>query len=268
MKKVISILSLIFLISIGFVGCGSSSSTTSNGKLLAKEDYGKMYTDPTAYKGYEVDFYCEIFGNIQKDNNGTYFQAWGDPDKSERNTFIKSTDSKLNVTTNDIIHVVGIVEGSYTGENAFGAKITAPSIIASKVEKTDYKTAFLPAVKTIDVNKEVNQNGYVINVSKVELAEKETRVYMKVTNNSQKNINFYSFNSKITQGSKQFDEQTNYKTDYPDLQSNIMPGISTEGIIAYQPVDINGDTIKLNFEGNSNDYMLKFDSFVFEISLK
>lgn len=254
-----------------FVGCGNSSSVSTKNdtqKQLEKEDYEKMYSDPDKYKDYKVDFYCQIFNDVERDDKGTYLQAWVDPDNNAKNTLIKISDSKLDVKKDDIIHVVGIVEKSFKGKNAFGGEITAPVINASTIEKADYAEAFSPAIKTVDINKEIDQNGYVIRVSKVELAEQETRVYMKITNNSQDKINFYTFNSKATQGTKQFDEKDNYKANYAKLQSDILPGVSTEGILVLQPMDPNGDSIQLLLNGSSDNYKVKINPFTFEIELK
>jgi hypothetical protein len=262
---------LLLCIIFTFLGCGNSNQVSTKEvaqKLLEKEDYEKMYSDPDKYKNYTVDFYCQVFADVQKDDKGTYLQAWANPDQNTKNTLIKINDPQLDVKKDDIIHVTGTVEKAYKGKNAFGAEITAPLINASKIEKSDYAQAFSPAIKAIDVNKEIDQNGYVIKVSKVELAQQETRVYLKITNNSQNKINFYTFNSNATQGNKQFDNKDNFKANYPKLQSNILPGVSTEGILVLQPMDPNGDTIKLLLNGSSDNYKIKINPFVFEIALK
>lgn len=269
--KRINLALLLLCIIFSFLGCGNSNQVSTKQetqKQLEKEDYDKMYSDPDKYKGYKVDFYCQIFSNVEKDDKGTYIQAWADPDNNAKNTLIKISDPQLDVKKDDIIHVTGIVEKTYKGKNAFGAEITAPLINASKIEKADYAEAFLPAIKTIDVNKDIDQNGYVIKVSKVELAQQETRVYLKITNNSKDKINFYTFNSKATQGNKQFDKKDNYKAKYAELQSNILPGVSTEGILVLQPMDPNGDSINLILNGSSDNYKVKMNPFTFEIPLK
>lgn len=65
------------------------------------------------------------------------------------------------------------------------------------VEKATYIEAFAPTLKTINVNKEINQNGYVAKITKVEFAEKETRSYLSITNNTRENISLYKYNSKL-----------------------------------------------------------------------
>ncbi|HDX9580272.1 TPA: hypothetical protein ROX88_003905 [Bacillus pseudomycoides] len=64
------------------------------------------------------------------------------------------------------------------GENMVGGKITAPVVKAKSATKAEYKDAFSPTKKAIDVNQKVSQNGYDITVNKIEIADEETRVYV------------------------------------------------------------------------------------------
>lgn len=275
------IFSLITASFISLIGCNSSqsNSTSASGdkttqesktaKKLSKEEIDQIYTSPEKYKGYEVDIYAKIFTDVERDEKGTYIQAFADPKNSAKNTLIAIKDSKLDVKNGDVVHVVGVIDKKYEGQNAFGAKLTAPVIVASKIEKTDYATAFLPAIKTIEVNKEQNQSGYIIKINKVELAKEETRVYLTVTNKMEnKKINFYSFNTKIVQGSKQLKEQSNFEANYPRMESELLPGVSENGLIALNPTDPNGDNLKIVLEGTCEDYNVEIKPFTFEIPLK
>ncbi|MBO8157856.1 MAG: hypothetical protein H0Z32_15640 [Bacillaceae bacterium] len=89
------------------------------------------------------------------------------------------------------------MEDVFEGENAFGAVLTALLTLADTIEKTDYQTAFASAKKTIDLKEKQNQHGYRLTVQKIELADEETRVYVKVTNDTSDKNSFYSFNTRI-----------------------------------------------------------------------
>lgn len=168
----------------------------------------------------------------------------------------------------DIIHVIGAVEKEFVGENGFGAEIKAPLILASKIERTDYATAFAPAIKTIQVNKEINQNGYILKLSKVEVAEKETRLFININNTTKEKISFYSFDANITQGNKQFKELSNYDEVVPEIDSDILPGITQDGVLIFDPVQADGENLKIIFKGGSDNYELKFNPFSFNAILK
>lgn len=273
-RVVISVLIGIIVSYNMFSGDSSTAQSTSTStqtsievkKALTKTEFEQMYSDPNKFKGHTVDFYAKIFVQPEKDNNGTYLQAYADPEHSEKNTLISINDSTLDVKTDDIIHVVGTVRKKFSGENAFGAEMVAPIIDAQKVEKADYATAFAPTLKSIDVNKEQDQKGYTLKVNKIELAENETRVYVSITNNSKNKISFYDFNSKLVQNGKQFELKDNYEANYPKLQSELLPGVNTEGIILFPAVDIKSGNLKLVLEGSSENYDITINPFTYDIT--
>jgi hypothetical protein len=178
-----------------------------------------------------------------------------------------SNDPDLDVASEDIIHVKGVVKDIFEGENAFGAQLTAPAIVAESIEKADYQTAFAPAKETIDLNEEKNQHGYKLEVQKVEIADKETRVYVKVKNETGDKISFYSFNAKLIAGGKQLEEEMNYDANYPEVQSDILPGVEAEGIIVFPALPEGTNAFQLYFEGSSENWELDFEPFVFDITL-
>lgn len=268
-----SLISMLVLILLVFIsGCGTSnkevSNSNTNTKPLNNDEFKQMFSDPDKFKGRNVDFYAKIFIEPEKDDKGTYIQAYADPKNSEENTLIQIADPKLDVKNGDIIHVIGKVEKKYIGKNAFGAELTAPLMIASKIEKTDYATAFDPAIKTITVNKEINQNGYVIKLNKVEFGKEDTRVYLTIINNSKNTIHFNSYNSKATQGNKQFDADSDFDNNYPELKTDILAGIKEDGVVLFKAMDVNGPTTKFIFDGSSDNYEIEFNPFTFEVNIK
>lgn len=52
-------------------------------------------------------------------------------------------------------------------------------ILAKVVEKSDYATAFVPAIKVIEVNQEINQHGYSMILERVEVTETENTCLFK-----------------------------------------------------------------------------------------
>ncbi|HKK95220.1 MAG TPA: hypothetical protein VJ916_02690 [Anaerovoracaceae bacterium] len=161
-----------------------------------------------------------------------------------------------------------MVKGAEKAENAFGAELILPLINASKVEVVDYSTAFSPALKTIEVNEEQNQSGYKLTLIKVEIAKNETRAFLKIENASDDILSFYSFNSVLTQESNQIEQEDNWGADYPEISSEIQPGIIQEGIVTFGAVDLDGEELNIIFEGHSDDYYLDFTPFKFKVSIK
>ncbi|WP_228460314.1 DUF4352 domain-containing protein [Cytobacillus dafuensis] len=279
MKKVIMIF-ILFILSTFVTACSSDSTSSSSGnseikdtkkqeakesgKLLTHDEFIKMLSDPKKHKGSKVEFYAKVFVEPEKDEDGTYLQAYAD-NNSDRNIIIGIGDPNLDVATEDVIFVSGTVEDLFEGENLMGGTVTAPVIKADKIEMTDYATAFAPAIKTVDVNKEINQHDYILKLNKVEIADSETRLYITITNNSKDNISFYSFNSKMVVGNQQFEPEDNYEANYPEIQSDILSGVTSEGIIRFPAIPESGE-LRILLEGSSENWDLDFTPFEFQIN--
>lgn len=274
MKK-IWLLTTLLILSVFLAACSneeasgkkedsSKQSEKESGKLLTHDEFVKMFADPKKHKGSKVEFYAKVFVEPEKDEDGTYLQAYAD-NNTDRNIIIGIGDPNLDIASEDIIFVSGTVEDVFEGENLMGGTVTAPAIKADKIEKTDYATAFAPAIKTVEVNSELNQHDFVMKLNKIELAKNETRLYVTITNNSQDNISFYSFNAKIVAGSQQFEPEDNYEANYQEIQSDILPGVTSEGIIRFPALPESGDA-RILLEGSSENWELDFTPFEFQIN--
>ncbi|KAF1677802.1 zinc ribbon domain-containing protein [Bacillus sp. SKDU12] len=269
--KIITFILAIVIIFIIFANIGndtdSQASTSSDSKKSAKTvqkaDIEKLYTNADQFKNYKVDLYVKVF-DVEQDDNGTYLQGYNNPEKLSKNTIIMSDDSNLDIKDDDIIHVVGTVKDKFDGENALGGSVSAPRIVADSIEKSDYATAFAPAQKTINVNKTQNQHGFALTLQKVELAEKETRLYVNIENKSKDEINFYKFNAKITADNKQIEPKSDL-SEYPKIQSEILPGVKTEGVIAFPKIE--SKTANIILDGSSENYDITINPFTFEVNL-
>ena len=263
---------LVLVISLLFLtGCGGSSSTSSdsslsNTKVLSKAEFDQLYSDSIKFQGRRVDFFARIFVEPVKDNKGTYIKAYADDDHSKV-TIIGINDPQLGVKNGDIINVTGVV-GKFEGEKSFVKELKAPSIIASEIEKSDYSPAFAPAIKTSLVNKEINQNGYILKLNKVEFAEKETRVFININNSTKDKIKFDNLNANITQGNNQIKKLSNPNEKVAEINSYILPGEVQNGVLIFDPVQVNGEKLIIMFKGDSDNMNVHFTTFIFDIVLK
>ncbi|HVI39310.1 MAG TPA: hypothetical protein VM577_01505, partial [Anaerovoracaceae bacterium] len=221
MKKLIPIIVLIlFCTNISLTSCGSnqasdnadqtvSETNNSNAIPLSDIEIQQMYSDPDAFEGREVTLTGVVFAQVERDDEAVYFQMNQDIENYDNNTVVAYQDPGFELSDGDYVRLTGIVKGAFEGENAFGGTVTAPQILADKCEVVDYKEAVVPTVKEITVDQTHDQYGYLVTVEKVELAEKETRVYVNVTNNGGSNFSLYGFNCNLLQDSSQYDYQTN-----------------------------------------------------------
>lgn len=224
-----------------------------------------LYTSPENFKNHYVDIIGKVFNTPEYADGVVSFQMWGDIENSDNNTIVYVNDDEFKVKDGDYIKIVGLVGDVFKGKNAFGADMSAPTLTAKEYKVISYTEAVMPALKEVNVNQTQTQLGYSVTVEKVEFAEKETRVYVKVENNGSAKFNLYSFNSKIVQNSKQFEEQDNWDANYPEIQTDLLVGNTTEGVIAFPALE--QSAFKILFDCSSDNYDEDLEEFVFDISL-
>lgn len=254
---------------VGTNKTGSSDATESeaNYDFLTEEEIRQMYSNPEKYKQRLVELSGKVFGNIEYAELGVYFQIYADPVNSDRNTLVCCADKNISIKEGDYVKFKGAVKGAQEGETMIGAKITLPLILTAGVEMLSYQDAVAPTINTITLeNGTQSQLGYAVTVQKIELAETETRVYVKVENNGSDKFNLYSFNSKLVQNGKQFEEQRNVSADYPSVQTDLVVGVSTEGIICFPSIE--NTNFQLIFEGRSENYSEDFEPYTFDIPVE
>lgn len=224
-------------------------------------NYAVLVSDPDAHKGAPVEIVGRVFGEVEKDGSGTYFQMFASPKNSEWNTIVMYSGDAA-IASDDFVRVIGECDGAFKGENAFGAEVTAVKVVAKSVEKVDATAAGAPPTKTVKVGTSADQHGLVVTIDKVEFTSDDTRVYVTVKNGTKDKASFYSFNAKAVQGSTQSDAES--FTDYPEVQSELLPGISSSGVIAFGPLE-ESQPVKFYFEGQSDNWDLDFKPYQFTI---
>ena len=279
MKKVALITSAaLFLFFIAGCSSGPTSSNSSSTEPSATPDpvvrepltdaeVKKMYSSPDEYKGAFVNLSGVVFSNVEYDENGVYFQMWGDPENSNLNTVVGYPDPNFELESGQYVKLTGIVSGEFVGTNAFGGQISAAMIAADSLEISNYQDVVAPTLATASATvPTVEQLGYSVTVHKAELAENETRLYISATNNGSSEFSVYTFNMIIVQNGRQYEEEYNFSADYPELQTNILPGVTTEGVVTFPPME--NAPFQLIIEGRSGNWDEDLENYVFDISFQ
>ena len=245
----------------------SESASSEAPSELTETEIDQLYTDPGAFKGRRVTLTGRVFQNPEKDRNVMYFQIFTDIENSDRNTVIAYQSDEALVAVDDYVRVTGVVQGEDRGYNAFGGIISAPRVLADSIEIVSYAEAAAPSLKTVELSGVTqDQYGYSITVHKVEFAEKETRVYVSVQNNGSSSFSVYSFNTKIVQDGKQYEEKMNFYADYPEIQTDLQPGVTTQGVIAFPAM--NQSDFQIIFEGYSDNWDESIEDYTFNITVQ
>ncbi len=230
---------------------------------LKGDEIKTLYTTPENLKNHYVELTGIVFTAPEYSDDGVCVQMMSDIKNHDNNTIVYIHDKDFKVNEDDYLHIVGRVDDKFTGKNALGGEVTAPVITAREYEIYSYIDALAPTLKTVDVNQTQTQLGYSVTVQKVEYAENETRVYFKVDNQGSDKFSVYSFNTKLTQNGKQYEEQDNWDAKYPEIQTDLLVGNSSEGIIAFPP--ISDGAFSLIIEGSSDNWKETLSPYVFNI---
>lgn len=243
-------------------GCSIKQGAESkNIERFEQSNWAKLDSDPDAHKGAQVEIIGKVFMPPDKTDKGAFWQMWANTKDSKYNTLVAYSNPDFTIKNGDFVRVTGVVRGKHTGENAFGAKVTALIIDADSATVMDALAVASPAKYTASVNQSQKQHDLTVSIEKIEFAEDETRVFLKINNASKNKGSFFSHGTKIQQGKKQFDSV--YKSDYPQAQSEILPGVETAGVISF-PVMAKEQT-KLILEARTDNYYLNFKPYIFDI---
>ncbi|MEN6348944.1 MAG: hypothetical protein ABFD08_06020 [Syntrophomonas sp.] len=260
---------LLLLCVLVLAGCGNSTRTsdvTNNSLVFTNTNWAELSANPDNFKGASVNVMGKIFIAPEKDSKGTYFQMYANPKDNAFNTIVSIADPGLNLKNGDFVSVIGKVKGKFSGENAFGAKLTIPAVIAESVKIIDGKEILAPTILKIDPNQSINQNNLIIILNSIEFAKEETRLFITIQNGTSSKASFYSFNAKAIQNGTQFEDQPKYDSNYPKVQSEILPNITSNGIVVLAPMNINEKAAQFYLEGRTDNYRLNFSPYVFNVS--
>lgn len=264
---------IIFLFSILIPGTDTSNNDSNTNDVqkevqieyVDESELKLIYTDTDKYEGKHVKMYLQLLDNAEYDDSSVYFQGFADIENSTLNTLIQYDDPTLELVGSDYVYVDGVIVGSYSGENAFGGKVTAVKVLADHIEKVNYIDAVAPTIKEFSDIEPQEQHGCSVTIDKIEIAKTETRVYVTVSNTSENAVSIFDYDAKLIQDGKQYETTANYDADYETLPSNIMGGVTASGIITFDKIAENS-SFEIIIGAYSDNYSLDFEDFKFTIN--
>lgn len=235
-----------------------------NAQYITEDELKTAYSNPDKYKGKYAVIKGRIFSTPEMDDNYVYFQMFNDVENSENNTIIRALKPDFELKDGDYVIVDGEIKGTYEYDNMFGGTMYALQLSAISVQKADYITVVSPTIDTIEVNQQQEQYGYFIEVEKIEFSPIETRVYVTVSNAGLSEFYFMGHSVKAIQNGTQYEQQYNYTAQYDEVQTEILSGVETKGIILFPVMDSNAP-IELYFEGYSDNWEENIEQYIFNI---
>ena len=230
-------------------------------ETFTKDNYAELASNPDAHEGANVDVTGKLLGAPESGGGETAFQMFADPANSEWSTIVHYDDD-VDLNPDEYVRVTGSVLGSFEGENAFGASMTATEVQADLVEVVDAGEALDPAQKTVQAEQKQGEQGFTITLQKLEFGEDTTRAYVSLYNETGVPASFYAFNSRIIQGSSQIEPTDSYEYAELEPQSDVSPGVRSQGVVTFDAVDPDRP-FEMYFEWSSEDYSVTANPIAF-----
>jgi hypothetical protein len=242
---------LIFLISV---------SQYADAQILTDHNFTIYYNDPNSHIGQYTILTGKIFNILPSSEGYNGFQMYlsGDNKKNVA-VFYNASEVPNESSEDDCVRVKGTTTEKVNSQNAFGAELSIPGINAVSLKKISCLELVDPEAKIVPVNRIQNEGGIIVTLHKIELTNKETRVFLTIENtNKDGDIHFYPSDSLVTVGNKQY--ETKYSATYPSIRSTIPEGIREDGAVVFEPVDHKDGKFRFKIsKGFSEDYPFIFD---------
>lgn len=240
----------------------SVSSTPKTKADFVNSNFAILFANPDNYQGSTVD----LTGKVANFPEVGLLQMYVDGAVSH--DAVVHYNASFVFSEDDCVKVTGIVEEQFYGTNMFSATRIVPSISARTIEKIDCTQAINPALKTVVLEKTQVKGGIKVVFHKVEFSDKNTRVYLTVENlNKKASVGFYDSDAKAMQGKKQYSTTYSFDVTYPQIKSDIPPGIEENGVILFEPLDYKVQpTARFQFQATREDTFDSFD-FVFLVGI-
>lgn len=232
-----------------------ANSEPKNKIYLTEGEVSLIYGSANNYKKKYVKLTGQVI-DVKYDNKGQTITAYTDIANYTNDIIVYFEDKSVSIKQNDYISIDGYIKGA-------DKETSKPYIIGKEVKTISYMDAVAPTKKSVEFDKTSSQNDVTITVQKVEFSDVETRVYVKVSNNSKDEFKFQTYSTILTQNAKQY--ETTYSKTAVDVSSSILAGGRSEGILVFPKIEQSNFT--LTMKGFSTNYDVDFENFTFDLAI-
>jgi hypothetical protein len=239
---------------------GGAVKLTGKGAPLTEEEITAMFADPNAYIDRKVEKLPGQVSNVW--SAGGHYEYLCRADAEYKNVFGISSDKDLGLLEDDFVYLTGIVLGDSSDPDNPSARPVA-RLQASSVEKTEINL-FNPELKTIESLQTIEHNGVTVSLEKIVAAQNNTRIYLKIANDTPDRIVMALFNCYIRQGSTQLDVDDGGYSEMT-IQREINAGIETEGCLVFEKIPDPSAPFMISIAVWSDDYSVEIKPFIFGV---
>lgn len=248
---IIIILLLFVLVLIGVSGGSSKPSDKYKNisieevkqKAISNFSYEELFRNNSQYAGKIVHYVGKVV-QTQEDSSNSYTMRANVTEKEyglwEDDVFLNYQGNR--VLEDEIVEFWGEVKGVRKYTTVLGASRSIPEITVLRLEVLkDYTGGgTAPIKKAVEVGEINTQNGFSVTLDKMELTDKQTRVWLTVKNNSKYKMTFYTYSAKLVQAGKQLERESVFDQKL-ELPSEFLPNVEVKGVIVFPAISETGN---------------------------
>lgn len=230
-----------------------------------------VFANPEDYSGYYIKLSGKVWTSPEKNGDKYMMRAVRNPENDDGLFYVETEELPNNIKEDDFIVVDGLLGGYVTDENSLGNEVQLPLVIKADVKKSDYIEVNAPTIKELPVNATKEERGFSITVEKIQYAEKETRVFLKVNNDTANTMEFYDDGAMLLIDGQQIQQssmESVYEGGLPELPEEYRASTTSTGTLIFPAIDQN-KAFQLVIPDIMNDVFdsdYEFQDMVFDIN--
>jgi hypothetical protein len=217
--------------------CGSSSAgpkatgpPPGAGRQVTNSDWARVIANPDAFRGATATLVGRVF-SVQNSSSGRYraIHVWANPRKSREQTTI-ITSRGIPILTDDYVRAHGVLAGSLSTGNTFGVDVAGPVVVADSLARVTAIAAASPTRVRLH-GKPYTVFGVTLTPYRVDFAEDETRVFLRIHNPTGYTLHYTVQDSYLLSDKLRVNPTSNL--GYPQVPADIFPETTVEGITTF-----------------------------------
>lgn len=226
--------------------------------------------DPDSFVGSKVKWRGRVTGTNSPQEKGgiAFFVQQGGSDQWFVTRWYAAPPQN-DIREGTWVDVSGTITGTYHGTNGWGGPLSLPDVDADSVATITRNEAVAPTERTITVDKTDLQHDFSVTLERIELAESETRLYLKLKNDGTAAVRLYpGLYARLIQGKHQLEPRYDSSIQDAAPQDELLPGVESEGFVLFPALEQTPKDVRVSLgTPSSENYQLDFRSIEFSLSL-
>jgi hypothetical protein len=265
-KQILFAVLVVFLIVPALSGCSLSGAKPQYDKdnnpiFVSDTKLEDIYTDTKQYYGQFVTLLGVVTEAPQAEGSGFSFKMSAVLDSDSQDTSI-FTKEDPGVQAGDGIKVTGYVYSVKDVKNAAGQSVRLPVVYGQTIVSATWDEIYGPVLAAFSfADAYIDMDGYRIAVTKVEFAQRETRVYVTASNGGTSPFTVYAQSAVLTQNGTQY-AVVSVRDEFSDLA----PGLSGSAALIFPAVD--AANFKLYIDANADHDQMDIGDYEFDLTVQ